>query len=111
MEDRAHAFVLPRPTLGPVLGPIWLRGGSEVAVDGVPRLSSYSLFAARPIGSGFRVEAGVTWLRGAPGAVLTLTLTSYLSALRSFTTLTAPAVPARLTVIRAVEPPGCSRPV
>jgi len=86
-----NAFVLPRPTLGPVLGPIWLRGGSEVAVDGVPRLSSYSLFAARPIGSGFRVEAGVTWLRGAPGAVLTLTLTSYLSALRSFTTLTAPA--------------------
>jgi hypothetical protein len=86
-----NAFVLPRPTLGPVLGPLWLRGGTEVAVDGMPRLSSYSLFAARPVGSGFRVEAGVTWLRGAPGAVLTLTLTSYLSALRSFTTLTAPA--------------------
>jgi hypothetical protein len=86
-----NAFVLPRPALGPVLGPIWLRGGTEVRGDGVPRLSSYSLFAARPVGSGLRVEAGVTWLRGAPGAILTFTLTSYLSALRSYTTLTAPA--------------------
>ena len=85
-----NAFVLPRPALGPVLGPIWLRGGTEVAVNHVPRLFSYSVFAARPIGSGFRAEAGVTWVRGAPGAVLTLTLTSYLSALRSYTTLTAP---------------------
>ena len=86
-----NAFVLPQPTLGPVLGPLWLRGGTEIAVDGVPRLSSYSVFAARPIGSGFRMEAGVTWLRGAPGVVLTLSLTSYLSALRSYTTVTAPA--------------------
>ena len=37
------------------------------------------------------MEAGVTWLRGAPGVVLTLSLTSYLSALRSYTTVTAPA--------------------
>src|SRR5207248_11017725 len=86
-----NAFVLPQPTLGPVLGPLWLRGGTEMAVHGVPRLSSYSVFAARPIGSGFRMEAGVTWLRGAPGVVLTLSLTSYLSALRSYTTVTAPA--------------------
>ena len=85
-----NAFVLPQPTLGPVLGPLWLRGGTEIALDGVPRLSSYSVFAARPIGSGFRMEAGVTWLRGAPG-VVTLSLTSYLSALRSYTTVTAPA--------------------
>ena len=85
-----NAFVLPRPALGPVLGPIWVRAGSEVALDQALRLSSYSLFAARPLGTGFRVEAGVTWLRGSPGATLTLSLSSYLSALRSYTTLTAP---------------------
>src|SRR5947208_1846695 len=28
-----NAFVLPQPTLGPVLGPLWLRGGTEIAVD------------------------------------------------------------------------------
>ncbi len=87
----ANAFVLPRPALGPVLGPVWIRGSGEVAVDGVPRLSAYSLFAARPLGTGFRVETGVTWLRGSPGVAVTLTLTSYLSAIRSYTTVTAPA--------------------
>jgi hypothetical protein len=85
-----NAFVLPRPALGPVLGPIWLRGGTEVEMDQVPRLSTYSVFAARPLGSGFRVEAGVTWLRGGSGATLTLTLTTYLSALRAYTTVSAP---------------------
>ena len=70
-ERLGHA-VVPRPAvvvelgpgLGPVLGPIWLRGGGEVESDGPLRLSSYSLLAARPLGSGLRVEAGVSWLRG-----------------------------------------------
>ena len=87
----ASAFVLPRPALGPVLGPIWLRGGAEIETDGRLRLSSYSLLAARPVGAGLRVEAGVTWLQGSPGPVLSLSFTSYLSALRSYTTVSAPA--------------------
>src|SRR5439155_1607241 len=45
----ASVFVLPRPGLGPVLGPIWLRGGGEVESDGPLRLSSYSLLAARSV--------------------------------------------------------------
>jgi hypothetical protein len=84
------ASVLPHAALGPLLGPIWLRSATEVELDGGPRLSSYSLAAARSVGVSFRVEAGVTWLRGAPGVILTLTLTSYLAALRSYTTVTAP---------------------
>ena len=87
----ASVFVLPRPGLGPVLGPIWLRGGGEVESDGPLRLSSYSLLAARPLGSGLRVEAGVSWLRGSAGPVLSLSFTSYLSAVRSYTTVSAPA--------------------
>jgi hypothetical protein len=87
----ASAFVLPRPALGPVLGPIWLRGAGEIETDGPLRLSSYALLAARPVGAGFRVEAGVTWLRGSAGPVLSLSFTSYLAALRSYTTLSAPA--------------------
>jgi hypothetical protein len=63
----ASAFILPRPALGPVLGPIWLRGGAEIETDGPLRLSSYSLLAARPVGAGLRVEAGITWLQGRPG--------------------------------------------
>ena len=87
----ASAFVLPRPALGPVLGPIWLRGAAEIETDGPLRLSSYALLAARPVGAGLRVEAGVTWLRGSPGPALSLSFTSYLSALRSYTTVSAPA--------------------
>jgi hypothetical protein len=84
-----NGFVLPRPSLGPVLGPLWFRGGAEVDADSL-RVAAYSLSAARPIGTGFRVEAGVSWLRGSPGPVVTFTLTSYLSAVRSYTTVTAP---------------------
>ena len=87
----ANAFVLPRPALGPVLGPIWLRGGGEIETDGPLRLASYSLAAARPVGAGLRIEAGVTWLRGSAGPVLSLSFTSYLSAVRSYTTVSAPA--------------------
>ena len=87
----ASAFVLPRPALGPVLGPIWLRGAAEIETDGPLRLSSYALLAARPVGAGLRLEAGVTWLRGSPGPALSLSFTSYLSALRSYTTVSAPA--------------------
>ncbi|HVH08464.1 MAG TPA: hypothetical protein VM736_01605 [Gemmatimonadales bacterium] len=85
------AFLLPRPALGPVLGPVWLRGGAELELGGPTRLSAYSLLAARPLGAGLRLEAGVSWLRGGGGATLSLTLTSYLSALRSYTTVSAPA--------------------
>ncbi len=86
-----NTFVLPRAALGPLLGPIWLRGGGEVETEGGLRLSGYSLLAARPVGPALRVEAGVTWQRGSGGPVLTLALTSYTSAIRSYTTVSAPA--------------------
>ena len=85
-----NGFVLPHPTLGPVLGPLWLRTGTELELDGPVRLAAYSLLVARPLGSGLRVETGVSWLRGTPGPTLSLSLTTYLSGLRSYTTLTAP---------------------
>jgi hypothetical protein len=85
-----NTFVLPRPVLGPLLGAIWLRTQTEVETDGPVRLSAYSVLAARPVGRGLRVETGVSWLRGSRGPVLSLTLTSYLSGMRSYTTLTAP---------------------
>ena len=86
-----NGFVLPRPALGPVLGPLWLRTGTEVELDGPVRLAAYSFLVARPLGHGLRVETGVSWLRGATGPVVSLSLTSYLSGVRSYTTLTAPA--------------------
>jgi hypothetical protein len=70
------AFVLPHAALGPVLGPLWLHGGIEVELDGAPGPSTYSL--------------SVAWVRGGPGPVLTLAFTSYQSAVRSYTTFTAP---------------------
>src|SRR5207244_2461049 len=81
----ANAFVLPRPALEPVLGPIWLRGGAEIETDGPLRLSSYSLVAARPVAAGLRVEAGVTWLKGSHGPVLSSSCACYISALVSST--------------------------
>jgi hypothetical protein len=85
-----NGVVLPHPTLGPVLGPLWLRTGTEVELDGPVRLAAYSLLVARPLGQALRVETGVSWLRGAAGPVLSLSLTTYLSGMRSYTTLTAP---------------------
>jgi hypothetical protein len=53
-----NAFLLPYAALGPVLGPLWVRSGVEAQLDGAPRLSSYSVFAARQVGSALRASRG-----------------------------------------------------
>ncbi len=86
-----NTFILPRPELGRLLGQIWMRTGTELEADGALRLAAFSAFVARPLGSGVRLEAGVSWAQRSPGPTFTLVLTSYLSMLRSYTTVTAAA--------------------
>lgn len=82
------AFVLPRPQLGRVLGPVWMR--AHVEAQSGTGFTSGQIFADRPLWPGVRVEAGVSGTRGVPGATFTLVLSSYLPAVRTLTTVTAP---------------------
>jgi hypothetical protein len=88
-----NASVLPRPAWGPVLGNLLLRASleTEQGGPGLLRLNAYTFSAARTVGPGTRLEAGVSWTRGGVGATWTLLLSSYLPMLRSYTTVTAPA--------------------
>jgi hypothetical protein len=83
-----EATILPRPALGPVLGAIWAQAQFES--EDAHRPTSASLKLARNLGSIFRVESGVRWARGFPGAVFTLSLVSQLAAMRSTSLVTAP---------------------
>lgn len=83
-----NAFVLPRPALGKLLGQVWVRTALEVEAASRPTLASIS--AARPLGPGARIEAGVSWLHGSPGPTFNFILSSYLSMLRSTTMIAAP---------------------
>jgi hypothetical protein len=81
-------FALPRPALGPVLGPVWWRGGWEAGGAAPTRVSAH---ASRPIGPVLRVELGATWARGAQGPTFTLVLTTLLPTLRGYSAVSAPA--------------------
>jgi hypothetical protein len=83
-----EATILPRPALGPVLGAIWAQGQFEA--EDVRRPTSASVTLARNLGSIFRVEGGVRWARGFPGALFTFSLVSQLAAIRSTSLVTAP---------------------
>lgn len=87
------ASLLPRPSWGPVLGNLLLRSSVEAEQGGAGllRLNTYAFSAARTIGPGTRLEAGVSWSRGGVGATWTVLLSSYLPMLRSYTSVTAPA--------------------
>jgi carboxypeptidase family protein len=91
----ASASLLPRPSWGPVLGNLLLRSSLEAEQGGsgagLLRLNAYTFSAARTIGPGTRLEAGVSWARGGGGATMMVVLSSYLPMLRSYTTVTAPA--------------------
>lgn len=91
-DDRAFAglnmFVLPRPQWGGFLSQVLLRTASEV--EGRTGLMSWSAFAARPVARGLRLEVGTGWQRGDAGLTYSLTLTSYLTALRAVTAVSAP---------------------
>lgn len=88
------AFVLPQPRWGPVLGPAFFRGAVESRVWGggsAPRVTQASLFASRPVWGGVSLETGVVWQRGNRGPLIQVTLNTYLSAMRSYTTMSAGA--------------------
>ncbi len=82
------AFVLPRPRWGAVLGQVLLRANAEI--ERQAGLVSWSAFAARPIAPGVRIEVGAGWLRGDRGLTYSLSVTSYLPALRAVTSVLAP---------------------
>ena len=84
------AFVLPRPALGPLFGTVWLRAHVEQQLDA--GLQAVQVFAARPLSSAVRLEVGVGKVQGTPGATFTLTLSSYLPAVRTLTLVSAPTV-------------------
>jgi hypothetical protein len=90
-DDRAFAgvntFVLARPHWGLLLSQVLLRTAAEVETR--TGLVSWSAFAARPIARGLRLEVGTGWQRGDAGLTYSLTLTSYLPALRAVTAVSA----------------------
>ncbi|HMA38428.1 MAG TPA: hypothetical protein VKP10_00025 [Gemmatimonadales bacterium] len=88
------AFVLPQPQWGPVLGPAFFRGALESRAWGggsAPRITTASLFASRPLWGGVSLETGLVWQRGSRGPLIQVTLNTYLSAMRSYTTMSAAA--------------------
>ena len=88
------AFVLPQPRWGPVLGPAFFRGALESRVWGggsAPSVTTASLFTSRPLWGGVSLETGLVWQRGSRGPLIQVTLNTYLSAMRSYTTMSAAA--------------------
>jgi len=94
-------FALPRPALGRVLGSVWLRAHLEQQLGGA--LQAAQLVAARPLWSGVRVEVGVGRQQGTPGATFTLSLSSYLPAVRTLTLVSAPTVGGTPTASQYVQ--------
>ncbi len=85
-------YVLPQPRWGPVLGSTFFRTSLESQVSaGAPRLTQAALFASRPLWGGVSLETGVVWQRGSRGPLVQVTLNTYLSAVRSYTTMSATA--------------------
>jgi len=81
-------FVLPRARWGRFLSQTLLRTNAEI--ERQAGLVSWSAFAAHPLMRGVRVEVGANWQRGNAGLTYTVTVTSYLSAIRAVTSLLAP---------------------
>jgi len=82
-----NTFILPRPQWGRFLGQLLLRTTTEVEPSA--GLSAWSVFAARPVARGVRLELGTTWRRGDAGLTYSLVLTSYLPVARAVTAVTA----------------------
>jgi hypothetical protein len=89
-------FMMPRPRWGAFLSQLFFRTTTEV--ERRAGLLTWSAFASRTIAKGVRLELGSSWTRGDAGLTYTLTLTSYLQALRMVTSvLAAPGQPVRGT--------------
>ena len=82
-----NTFMLPRPSLGKVLGSLTARTTFELE-QGVGTASA-SGFIGIPIVRGLRSETGVSWFRGTSGATFSMLIAAELPSLRSFTTLSA----------------------
>lgn len=83
-----NTFVLPRANWGALLRHVFFRTTTEV--ERRAGLVSWSVFAARPLIPGLRLELGARWQRGDAGLTYSLTLTSALSAARAVTAAIAP---------------------
>ncbi|HEX6644993.1 MAG TPA: hypothetical protein VF037_09955 [Gemmatimonadales bacterium] len=81
------AFYVPSGRVGPVLRNAWIRASYEGQGPGAPRLATLSI--ARPLFDAFRIETGVSWIRGAGAPSFTLTLSSAFDAVRTFTSVAA----------------------
>ena len=90
------AYVLPAAGRGPLLGSTFFRATLESRVfSGAAALNQAAIFASRPLWGGVSLETGVLWQRGTRGPVVQITLNTYLSAIRSYTTVNAgPGAPA-----------------
>src|SRR5436309_240159 len=81
-------FVMPQARWGRFLSQTLLRTNTEI--ERQAGLVSWSAFAAHPLARGVRIEVGANWLRGDAGLTYTVTVTSYVSAMRGVTSMLAP---------------------
>jgi hypothetical protein len=92
-------YVLPLPSRGPLLGTTFFRATLESRVfAGSTALHQAAVYASRPLWNGVSLETGVLWQRGTRGPVVLITLNTYLSAIRSYTTMSGGSgTPARVS--------------
>jgi hypothetical protein len=79
-----NTFILPRANFGRFLSRVTARTTFEA--EGSGRAVSASAFLARPIGEGFRVETGLSWMRGT-GTMFSLVFSTTLNKIRAFSTI------------------------
>ncbi|MEO8294024.1 MAG: carboxypeptidase-like regulatory domain-containing protein [Gemmatimonadota bacterium] len=81
-----NTFILPRASLGQFMSAVTARTSMET--DAGFRMMSAAGYVARPIGSGVRIETGLSWAREM-GTSFSLFLSTTLSSVRAFSTLSA----------------------
>jgi hypothetical protein len=81
-----NTFVLPRRSLGPVLGSLSARTTFEMQ-PGVGPVNA-SAYVGAPLLKGLRAETGMTWYRGSRGPGFSLLIAAELPTVRSYTTVT-----------------------
>jgi hypothetical protein len=81
-----NAFVLPRRSLGPVLGTRQARTTFEMQ-PGIGPVNA-SAYLGAPLLKGLRTEAGMTWFKGSRSPGFSLLIAAELPSVRSYTTVT-----------------------
>ncbi|MFN8652628.1 MAG: hypothetical protein U0133_12030 [Gemmatimonadales bacterium] len=82
-----NSFMLPRPSLGPVLGKLSARTTFEMEAGA--GASSASGYIGMPILRGLRTETGLSWFKGMKGPTFSLLIAAELPSVRSYTTVSA----------------------